>query len=118
MNGNRPNAASGTGKAKKRRPRSIRFFDPEWNRIETFAGDRGLTPAEFVRFATLAVIEDGHGGGGERLAPLIEATLGASHMLVLKLRDEMLERGEGAALESLIAEARERQDELLGGGSD
>ena len=74
MNANRPNDASGTGKAKKRRPHSIRFFDPEWERIAAFAGDRGLTPAEFVRFATLAAIEDGDGRGNPRLVPLIETT--------------------------------------------
>ena len=74
MNANRPSPVSGTDKATKRRARSIRFFDPEWNRIATFAGNRGLTATEFVRFATLAAIEDGDGGGAERLALLIEAT--------------------------------------------
>ena len=113
MNANRPSPVSGIDQATKRRPRSIRFFDPEWQRIEAYAGDRGLTPAEFVRFAALAAIEDGDGGGAERLAPLIETTFRASYILVLKLRDDMLERGEGEALESLIAEARGQQDELL-----
>ena len=39
------------GKSEKRTPRSIRFHDPEWERIETFAEERGLAAAEFVRFA-------------------------------------------------------------------
>ena len=47
----------------KCRARLIRFFDPEWNRIATFAGNRGLTAVEFLRLATLAAIEDGDGGG-------------------------------------------------------
>ena len=118
MNANRPNPASVTGKAQKRAPRSIRFFDPEWERIAAFAGDRGLSPAEFVRFATLAAIEDGEGRGARRLAPLIETTFRASYMLVLKARDEMLDAGKQEALELLSAEARKRQDELLSGGSD
>ena len=118
MNANRPNDASGIGKAKKRRPHSIRFFDPEWERIAAFAGDRGLTPAEFVRFVTLAAIEDGDGRGTPGLAPLIETTFRASYMLASRVREEMLAAGEHEALEALIAEARERQDALLGGGSD
>ncbi len=64
MNADRLSPVSGTDMATQRRARSIRFFDPEWNRIETFAGNRGLTATEFVRFATLAAIEDGDVGGG------------------------------------------------------
>ena len=64
MNVNRPSPVSGTDNVTKRRARSIRFFDPEWNRIETFARNCGLTAVEFVRFATLAAIEDGGVGGG------------------------------------------------------
>ena len=45
MNKIRRETAAGTGKAKKRAPHSIRFLGPEWDRIEAFAGDRGLTPA-------------------------------------------------------------------------
>ena len=73
MNANCPSPVSGTDNATKRTARLIRFFDPESNRIATFAGYRGLTATEFVRFATLAAIEDGDGGGAERLAPLIKA---------------------------------------------
>ena len=114
MNKIRRETAAGTGKAKKRAPHSIRFLGPEWDRIEAFAGDRGLTPAEFVRFAALAAIEKGDGAEAGKLAPLIESTFRASYILVQKVREEMLDAGEDEALESLIADARERQDELLG----
>ena len=118
MNPNHPVGPPGTDKAAKRTPHSIRFFGPEWDRIEAFAGDRGLTAPEFVRFATLAAIEEGDGGRARRLDPLIETTFRATYILVLKLRYEMHEAGKGEALESLIAEAHEKQDVLLGGGSD
>lgn len=49
----------GRSKAEKRNPHSIRFLDPEWERIEAFARGRGLTGPEFVRFAALAAIADG-----------------------------------------------------------
>ena len=34
-------APANAGKAEKRTPRSIRFYDPEWERIEAFADKRG-----------------------------------------------------------------------------
>ena len=108
----------GPARRRSARPHSIRFFDPEWERIAAFAEDRGLTSAEFVRFATLAAIEDGDGRGTPGLAPLIETTFRASYLLASRVREEMLAAGEHEALEALIGEARERQDALLDGGSD
>ena len=72
-------------KAEKRTPHSIRFLDPEWERIEAFADERGLTGPEFVRFAALAAIGSGSGaspgsGPRDRLAPLIEMTFRATYM--------------------------------------
>ena len=53
MDGNQSESAQAhAGKTGKRPPRSIRFYDSEWERIETFAEQRGLTATEFVRFAT------------------------------------------------------------------
>ena len=39
----------------KRSPRTVRFQDTEWQRISKIAEARGITPAEFVRFATLSM---------------------------------------------------------------
>lgn len=114
MNWLRSRPAKGTDKAGTRRAHSIRFLEPEWERIEAFAGDRGLTPSEFVRFATLAAIEDGASLG--RLAPLIETTFRATYMLMSRLNEDMLEAGEGENLEALVADAEAVQEELLGGG--
>ena len=105
------------GAEAKRWPHSIRFLEPEWERIEAFAEARGLTGSEFVRFATLAMIADG-GGSVVRLAPLIERTFRAAYMLSTRMRDEMLEAGEQEELDALIVAARGLQDELLGGASD
>lgn len=101
----------------KRWPHSIRFLEPEWERIEVFAEARGLTAPEFVRFATLAVVSDG-GNSAARLAPLIERTFRAAYMLSTRMRNEMLEAGEQEELDALIAAARGLQDELLDGDSD
>ena len=118
MSPNRADNPSGAGAEVKRSPHSIRFFGPEWERIEAFAEARGLAPAEFVRFATLAAIADGAAVSGGGLAPLIERTFRATHILVSRLREEMLEAGEREALDAMVAAARAFQDELLGGASD
>ena len=78
----------------KRLPHSIRFFDSEWDRIVVFVEDRGLAPAEFVRFATLAAVADGAAISAAKLAPLIVRTFRATHILVPRRRDEMLDAGE------------------------
>ena len=105
------------GKSEKRTPRSVRFHDPEWERIEDFAEKRGMAAAEFVRFAALGAIEGGATAGkhGERLAPLIERTFRYSYMMATKMREDMRGAGRGEELEALIRAARGLQDELLGG---
>ena len=108
------------GRTEKRNPHSIRFHDPEWERIEAVAEERGLTGPEFVRFAALAALADGPpaGAAADRLAPLIELTFRATHILVSKLRHDMLDEGREAELDGLIAGARGVQDELIGGDPD
>ena len=115
-------APANAGKAEKRTPRSIRFYDPEWERIEAFADKRGVAAAEFVRFAALAAIEGGSEappgcGPRDRLAPLIEMTFRATYIVATKMRDEMLDAGRKEELDELVAAARGLQDEILGGAS-
>ncbi len=102
-------APAEAGKAEKRTPRSVRFHDPEWERIEAFA--------EFVRFAALDAIEGGASADedGDRLAPLIERTFRYSYMMATTMRDDMRAAGRGEELEALVRAARGLQDELLGG---
>ena len=102
-----------TGKRERRAPRSIRFHDSEWERIEACAEKRSLAAAEFVRFAALSAVE----GGCEtckRLAPLVETTFRAAHIMVTKMRTDMLDEGRGDELDELVAGARAQQDRLLG----
>ncbi|MDE0031854.1 MAG: hypothetical protein OXU75_01760 [Deltaproteobacteria bacterium] len=114
----RDTSAVEVGKAETRTAHSIRFLDPEWDRIRAFADERGLAPPEFVRFATLAAVADGAGGPAVRLAPLIERTFRATYMLAGRMRGEMLDAGRGGELEALIRAARELQDELTGAASE
>ncbi len=114
----RSKPAMAAGKAAIRQPHSIRFLEPEWQRIEAYAGDRGLTPSEFVRHATLAAIEERDGVSMTRLAPIVETTFRATYVLMSKLNDDMLEAGDEERLEALVAEAEEMQADLQAGDSD
>ncbi len=111
--GNHETGPAEAGKAEKRNPHSIRFLDGEWDRIEAHADARGLTGPEFVRFAALAALADGR-AAGHRLAPLIETTFRAAHIMVTKMRAEMLDEDREDELDELIEGAREYQDRLLG----
>ena len=100
----------------RRRSRSVRFLDSEWDRIEAFAEARGLTASEFVRYAALDATAD-RGEATGRLAPLIETTFRATHILVTKMRDDMLDAGRSAEIDELVQAARALQDRLLGNPS-
>lgn len=96
----------------RRRPHSIRFLETEWERIEAFADERGLTGPEFVRYATLAAMAD-QGEATDRLRPLIETTFRASYILATKMRDDMLDAGRAADIDELVEGARALQEKLL-----
>lgn len=115
---NRSDKATAEGKAPTRRAHSIRFLEPEWERIEAYAGDRGLTPSEFVRFATLAAVGEGGGVSLARLDPLVRTTFRATYMMMSKLSEDLIGAGEEEKLEALIADAEEVQRKMLGGDSD
>ena len=108
------------GRPEKRTPRSIRYYDHEWAKIEAFAEARGAAPAEFVRFVALAAIEDGGSAAGSprRLAPLIERTFRYAYMIATNMRDEMRAAGRSEELEVLIGEARALQNEVSEGAPD
>ncbi|MXY33444.1 MAG: hypothetical protein F4Y60_05015 [Boseongicola sp. SB0664_bin_43] len=101
----------------RRRPHSVRFLDPEWERIEAFAEARGFTGPEFVRYAALAAMAE-PGEITDRLAPLIETTFRATHILVTKMRDDMVDAGRAAELDQLVEGAWALQDRLLRKGPD
>ena len=117
MNRNGSDNGETTGTAAKRSPRTIRFLDPEWERIEKFAEARGLAPAEYVRFATLSAMAE-NGASIARLAPLIERTFRGTHMLASRMRDELLHAGEKEELDAMVANARKAQKKAQVGASE
>ncbi len=117
MAGTTPDSAQDdAARPEKRTPHSIRFLDLEWERIEKFAEERGLTGPEFVRFAALEAVAEGRPTPDPvaRLAPLIESTFRGTYIVATKLRDELLDAGREEELDELVASARALQDEILG----
>lgn len=102
------------GKWEKQTPRTIRFYDRDWERIETFAVMRGMTVTELIRATVLAALgeEPAVTDSGGRLARQIEQMFRYTHIIATALRDEMLKNGRGDELEELIRSARALQDEL------
>ena len=112
--------AGAPGRANGTTPRTFRFPDSEWERVEACAEARGLSPAGFVRFAVRAAMEAGPAatGAAHRLAPLIERTFRYSYMVATKMREDMSAAGRDEEMEALVRTARALQDELTGASGD
>lgn len=98
----------------KRSPRSIRFSDCDWDRIEIVAAQRGITAGELVRAAAIAATADGLAlsGSSAQLVAQIEQILRYTHILATEMRGRMLTEGRDAELEELIRSAHALQGEL------
>ena len=116
----RATVPAATGTAEGTTPRTFRFPDSEWARVEACAEARGLSAAEFVRFAVRAAVDAGPAatGAADRLAPLIERTFRYSYMMATKMRDDMAAAGRSDEMEALVRTARALQDELTGASGD
>ena len=102
----------------KRRTRSIRFSDCEWEEVKRTARAHDLPAAEFVRQTILGLARDPAGGGATPLAALIERMFRYTWFLATEKRDAMVREGRGEELDALVAEARDFQESLRGDGAD
>lgn len=117
MSGNGYGSNGDGAKGTKRSPHTVRFLDSEWTQIVEKAEARGVTPAEFVRYATLSSMELGDMSMTE-LAELIKRTYRATYVMATIMRDEMIAAGEQERLENLVQAARKSQKDLLGGNRE
>ena len=101
----------------QRSPRTVRFSDAEWQKIEQAAARCNLLPADFVRSASLAGTADPDGMASGALPPgigeLIKRIYGSTYMLSTVKRDEMIHEGRSEKLERTIQAARDAQAFLL-----
>ena len=108
------------GNMEKQTPRTIRFYDRDWARIETIAVMRGMTAAELVRSAAIAAVGDrpALGGSQNELTAQIEQIFRYVHIIATAMRNDMLKNGRGEELEKLVRSARALQGELKKRPSD
>ena len=100
-----------------RTPRTIRFADSDWARIEWDARKRGMTAAELVRHAAVGF------AAGElmpksptiphEIAAQIERIYRGVYLLSTLKRDEMLAVGQHEEFDRIHKEARKSQDSIL-----
>lgn len=106
----------------KRTPRTIRFSDAEWARVEEAAANRDLLPATFARNAALAVAAGSTAMASGALTPgiveLIKRTYLSTYILSTLKRDKMLHEGHQEELDRTIQAAQDTQAFLLGDTSN
>ncbi len=98
-------------------PRTIRFSDPEWERVETAAKRRGIAAAEFARTAVLDVADGKSITDSATITPeiveLIKRTHRCAYIISTLKRDEMIQEGRGHEMDDMVDIARKAQAELL-----
>ena len=92
-------------------------LDEVWGRIIEFAEACGVTTTEFVRSATLFVMDQGD-SPMVGLTEFIKQAFRISYITATILRDEMLEAGNQERLEELVEEVRGLQARLLREGKN
>ena len=100
-----------------RTSRTIRFSDPEWERVEIAARKHGATAAEFIRNAALALAgeETGVDSGPipSGITAQIERIYRGVYLLSTLKRDELLREGRKNELDRVMKDARESQASIL-----
>ena len=103
--------------SERRSPRTVRFSDPEWDKVEKAAAKRNLSPATFVRNAALADAANQNAMASGAVPPevleLIKRIYRGTYMLSTLKRDEMIREGRGEEVDRTVQAARDIQDFLL-----
>ena len=116
--GELPEASSQDKSPVQRSPRTVRFSDAEWQKIENAAARCDRSPAAFVRNASLACAADPDGMESGAPPPgigeLIKRIYRSTYMLSTVKRDEMIHEGRSEEFERTIQAARDAQASILG----
>ena len=115
--------AQGDGKsANNRSPRTIRFSDGEWAKVERAAAEANISTATFARNAVLHAADELAAASGGALPPgileLVKRTYRSAYILSTLKRDEMVRQGRQEELELTVQAARNAEAQILGDSSD
>ena len=115
--GELPEASLQDKSSVQRSPRTVRFSDAEWQKIENAAARCNRSPAAFVRNASLAGAADPDGMAAGALAPgileLIKRIYRSTYIMSTLKRDEMIHEGRSEEFERTIQAARDAQAFVL-----
>ena len=102
----------------QRVPRTIRFSDAEWDKVEQAAREIGVSPATFARNAALSAAAPPKADPAGPLPPefleLVKRIYRSTYILSTLKRDELIREGRREELDRTVQAAREAQAFLLG----
>ena len=111
-------AHAGNKTPDQRAPRTIRFSDAEWEKVEQAAREIGISPATFARNAALRAAADSKVDPAGALPPefleLVKRIYRSTYILSTLKRDELIREGRREELDRTVQAAREAQALLLG----
>ena len=98
----------------RRRNRSIRFSDAEWEEVRCAALAHDASPAVFVRETVLGLVRNPGSAAADdsSLAPLVERTFRYAWFLATERRDAMIREGRVEEVDELVAKGRALHDSL------
>ena len=104
-----------------RSPRTVRFTDAEWARVQRAAAAANISTATFARNAVLnAVVESTEASDGALppgMLELIKRTYRSAYILSTLKRDDMIREGRQEQLERTAQAARDAEAQVLGDAS-
>ena len=102
----------------QRAPRTVRFSNAEWEKVEQAAREIGVSPATFARNAALRAAAPPKADPASALPPefveLVKRIYRSTYILSTLKRDELIHEGRREELDRAVQAAREAQAFLLG----
>ncbi len=106
----------------QRAPRTIRFSDTEWEKVEQAARGIGISPATFARNAAVRAAAvpkvDPAGALPPEFLELVKRIYRSTYILSTLKRDELIREGRREELDRTVQAAREAQALVLDHSSD
>ena len=105
-----------------RSPRTIRFTDAEWTKVQRVAAAANISPATFARNAVLNALVESTETSVGTLPPgmleLVKRTYRSAYILSTLKRDDMIREGRQEQLERTVQAARDAEAHVLGDASE
>ena len=105
-----------------RSPRTVRFTDAEWAKVQRAAAAVNISTATFARNAVLNALveptETSDGALPPGMLELVKRTYRSAYILSTLKRDDMIREGRQEQLERTVQAARDAEAHVLGDASE